>query len=353
MKSLYYINKGIEMNTLNNYVKDWGGFEKLVADLNSNGEFKVEHNVKLSDKYGICRQIDVLITHKVGLYEQRIMCECKFWNQKVKIEHVDALITKKNDLNIDKAVFFTNKGYQSGAELKAKQHNIDLFIVKDITKEDWGLPGREIRLYLQIISRAIKISKIKLLKGALITNNGGLNLQVDGNKGFISKTPIFDDEGKIEYLEEIIEKYTSETINKEFLNKGLLINSGEECTRYLKFLININKTEHYEFSIDLIIKIQQSQIKVDRGKDLVYAFLCENSCNQEATYYVTKNIDSNYSNVIPKVNKESNPPDDDVFKNDSILGVLTKFWFDPSEIDGLKEVNFEEIKKPLIKKGLK
>ncbi|GMA60755.1 NERD domain-containing protein [Alicyclobacillus fastidiosus] len=53
---------------LSELVKDWGGFERLVADLHNTGDVKVEHNVVLKGRSGAPRQIDVLITHTHGLY---------------------------------------------------------------------------------------------------------------------------------------------------------------------------------------------------------------------------------------------------------------------------------------------
>lgn len=38
--------------TLADLVKDWGGFEKLVADLSQTGEVTVEHNVNLTGRSG-------------------------------------------------------------------------------------------------------------------------------------------------------------------------------------------------------------------------------------------------------------------------------------------------------------
>lgn len=52
-------------------ITDWGGFEKLVADLNSTGNVTVEHNVRLVGRSGAPRQIDVVVRHREGLYEHQ------------------------------------------------------------------------------------------------------------------------------------------------------------------------------------------------------------------------------------------------------------------------------------------
>lgn len=104
---------------LSEMVKDWGGFERLVADLHNTGAVKVEHNVILTGRSGAHRQIDVLITHTQGFYTEKIIVECKYWNTKIKRLHVDAMVAQLQDLNASKAVFFTVKGCQSGAKTMA------------------------------------------------------------------------------------------------------------------------------------------------------------------------------------------------------------------------------------------
>jgi hypothetical protein len=54
----------------------WGGFEKLVAELHETGEVTVEHNAILIGKSGTPRQIDVLVRHKQGLYDHLVIAEC-------------------------------------------------------------------------------------------------------------------------------------------------------------------------------------------------------------------------------------------------------------------------------------
>lgn len=59
-------------------ISDWGGFEKLIAELHQTGEVSVQHDVTLPGRSGAPRQIDVLVRHKQGLYEHQIVVECKY-----------------------------------------------------------------------------------------------------------------------------------------------------------------------------------------------------------------------------------------------------------------------------------
>jgi Restriction endonuclease len=136
-------------------VKDWGGFEKLVEKLHETGQVTVERNVFLQGRSGAPRQIDVLVRHKQGLYEHLVVIECKYWNSPVERLHVDALATTIREVGASRGVIFSTKGFQSGAVTQAAHDNIDLFTVRDLTAEEWGLPGRVIDFYLQVIQPSI------------------------------------------------------------------------------------------------------------------------------------------------------------------------------------------------------
>lgn len=101
-------------------VKDWGGFEKLVAQLHETGDVKVEHNAVLIGRSGAPRQVDVLIRHKQGLYEHLVIVECKFWNSSVDRSEVDALAQTVREIGASRGVIFSTKGFQSGAITQAK-----------------------------------------------------------------------------------------------------------------------------------------------------------------------------------------------------------------------------------------
>jgi hypothetical protein len=136
---------------LNNLISDWGGFEQLVTKLHDTGSVEVQHNVTLVGKSGAPRQIDVLVKHREGLYEHLIIVECKYWKHHVSRLHVDALITAVNDLNASRGVIFSVNGFQEGAITAAKHATIDLFHVRELTDQEWGLPGRVVDFYLQVI----------------------------------------------------------------------------------------------------------------------------------------------------------------------------------------------------------
>jgi hypothetical protein len=135
------------------FVESWGGFESFIAELHKTGDVTIQRNVKLVGLKGEPRQIDVLVLHKQGLYEHKIIVERKYWKSRIKRLHVDAMIEAVHDLQAAKGVFFTTKGFQSGAVGVASKSNIDLFLVRDLSATEWGEPGREIHFYIQYFFR--------------------------------------------------------------------------------------------------------------------------------------------------------------------------------------------------------
>jgi hypothetical protein len=67
-------------SALSDLVTDWGGFELLIAKFHETGGVTVQHNATSIGKSGAPRQTDVLVRHKVGLYEHLIVVECKYRN---------------------------------------------------------------------------------------------------------------------------------------------------------------------------------------------------------------------------------------------------------------------------------
>jgi len=63
----------------------------------------------------------------------------------------DVLRVAVGDLNASRGVIFSTNGFQEGAVLAAKSAAIELFRVRELTDEEWGLPGRVVDFYLQVI----------------------------------------------------------------------------------------------------------------------------------------------------------------------------------------------------------
>lgn len=98
----------------------------------------VEINKFLTDRNGVERQFDIYWEYNLGGINYETVIECKDYSSKISIEKIDALIGKLNDFPNIRGLFATKLGYQSGAEIKANQHNIDLLVIRQQTDADWN-----------------------------------------------------------------------------------------------------------------------------------------------------------------------------------------------------------------------
>ncbi|WP_161601203.1 restriction endonuclease [Rhizobium rhizogenes] len=93
----------------------------------------VQWNVKLGN-----RQFDVLATVTAGMHSILVGYEIKNKSRPISVDAIDAFVTKTRDAGLNKAVFVSTSGFQSGAIAAAKDHNIDLFGIELMPT---GLPG--------------------------------------------------------------------------------------------------------------------------------------------------------------------------------------------------------------------
>jgi len=116
-------------------------FEILAKDLferlRANPDFEtVLHDVQLEGKDGP-RQIDILLKGKVGPYEITTIVECKDHARKLEVTFVDAIHSKAQDVNANKAVLVSTKGFTNGAIKKARLLGIGVCTIHDALVERW------------------------------------------------------------------------------------------------------------------------------------------------------------------------------------------------------------------------
>jgi len=333
-------------------IEDWGGFERLVAELHDTGEVTVEHDVVLQGRSGAARQIDVLVRHKQGLYEHLIVVECKYWNSPVERLHVDALATTVHEVGASRGVIFSTKGFQSGAVTQAEHESIDLFVVRELTDEEWGHPGRVVDLLLQIIQPSIGNPVVH--NGAKLGNpasNKPIFLNFDfGPLGALSSTPTLKKDGS--QGGDPVEKYLLDAAQKalaQTLGEGFTINGGAECTRYMGCPVNVDFSSPLmipqngeivsipKMSFHLGIKIAQSRITVDRAMQYRFALALEN-CINGRTSSASRRPDATQTVLADIVPINAAPEGNGAFANGSIVRVLLKGFFPIEEMSGLESV---------------
>lgn len=351
--------------SLTNLVTDWGGFEKLVASLHETGEVSVERDVVLPGRSGAPRQIDVLIRQKQGLYEHLVIAECKFWNSKVERQQVDSLATAVRELGASRGVIFSTKGFQAGAITQAQHDGIDLFIVRDLTAEEWGLPGRVVDLFLHLTQMSIGNVRTENAKAINYPENGpplSMNLEF-GPEGPISSTPTIARDGIS--IGRSVEEYILDAARQSFrtaFEKPFVMNGGISCTRYFRRPVNLLPDRAFiipkglarifipKISFDVGIKIDQSRITVDRAERYLFAVAVENCVNGHVSSAARRHGAPHTTLAELRTVEEKREGDESV-KNGSIITVEIKSFFPFEETAGLELVSFKSLPRRPIKEG--
>lgn len=110
---------------------------KLIEEtFNNSPDAKVFVSHTLICESGIEREFDVLIKSKINGYNLCIAIECKDYSSRVPIEKIEAFKSKCSTIKeINKMVFVSALGYQSGAVIQAQNFGIELLTAEQISPE--------------------------------------------------------------------------------------------------------------------------------------------------------------------------------------------------------------------------
>lgn len=107
----------------------WQKFERIVAAIHV-AEEKGASVTWNEDIEG--RQFDVVIRFKFQFYEYLVLIECKDWTRPVKVEKVDAFVTKSKAAKANKAIMVSASGFQDGARKVAHENGIELYTLSEL-----------------------------------------------------------------------------------------------------------------------------------------------------------------------------------------------------------------------------
>jgi len=116
-------------------------FEKLTESIyqfltEDDPSSTVQHNVSVDGSDGK-RQIDILITSKIAGMEITTAIECKDYNKKIPVGVVDAFSSVMQDINANKGVIVSTKGFSSTSYSKAKRYGITLCTAHEAMTPNW------------------------------------------------------------------------------------------------------------------------------------------------------------------------------------------------------------------------
>ena len=325
------------------FVSDWGGFEKFIAELNKTGEVKVERNVKLTGPKGEQRQIDVLITHKLGLITQKIICECKYWKTKIKRQHVDSMAYAIQQTGAYGGIFFTTQGAQSGAVTVATGSNINIFKVRDLSQEEWGSSGRYLDYYIHYYYRSGVQMDLREIHGAaldprFLTTPITIDLELGTNTPKHTMRSSVD-MSPMKSLEEVIDRVSYQTLTDSFRNDFCFnedrCDKSYDVTRELVFeptrWLNTEAGELLISKLDLRItlSVRQERFHYDRMTPFTIATVIEN-CVDNTVHLATRRAGKDITSYEPL---HAPHPRADKLKNGMVFKVWLPGWGYPRDVD--------------------
>ncbi|MFM0129144.1 restriction endonuclease [Paraburkholderia sediminicola] len=162
---------------------DWAAFETFVKDLHEgDGDVTVQRDVTEVDRYGAKRQTDVKIVRRSRFQQFITLVECKRWKEPVSRDRIDVLASSIEALGASNGVIFTTTGFEEGAIAYAKAKGIELYVIRDLTPEEWGLPGRHISLTLHVTAAEFRNIQFKAEAFMLVdAAPGHMELKIDLN----------------------------------------------------------------------------------------------------------------------------------------------------------------------------
>lgn len=118
--------------------------EEAVHDLPG---VQVYHNVKLPTNYGGKRQIDILIEEERGRFKYKTIIECKNTNSKISVNTVGAFKELLESVGAHQGIIVSSSGFQKGALESAKQSNIYLYQLSQISELEHHLKKARFNIY--------------------------------------------------------------------------------------------------------------------------------------------------------------------------------------------------------------
>ena len=116
-------------------IPKWTLFEKLVAEI---------HRAELQGAE-VCwndeiegRQFDVIVRFTAGFYSYLTVIEVKHHVDPLKVESVDAFVTKMRDVKANKGIIVSSSGFQRGCYEVARRHGIELLTLTEVLNAPEG-----------------------------------------------------------------------------------------------------------------------------------------------------------------------------------------------------------------------
>ena len=193
-------------------IRHWKEFEQLVAAIQRCTHEGAE---VLWDKKIDGRQYDCIINFTYGMYDYRVVIECKKETRAIEVGAVEAFVIKSQKVRANKAIMVSRNGFQSGAIETAAAYNIELYQVEELD----ALPGH-IPFEDQGVTPTIELTNFRL------RDKQGRVVRQFSDKpnvlSFFMKNTFFITNGHSHSLDNLVNEYhsgidqTATEVKKEF-----------------------------------------------------------------------------------------------------------------------------------------
>jgi hypothetical protein len=332
---------------------DWQDFERFVRDLYAeDADLQVEHDVTLAGKSGAPRQTDVLFRHRAGGHEYLTLVECKRWKEPVSRDRIDVLVASVRDLNASKGVMFTTTGYESGAEAYARDQGIELFLVRDLTDEEWGLPGRVVWFYMHTYSGKFINMKppragMMLIPGQPIpqvnlairfgpdeTPDPALTLHsADGRPGPNLMSVLADARMRVLHMiGNQLGVFANGSPGSIAYVVPLRLSFSDRSDRQLRYPEGVVTIE--ELEAELEVSVLQTRFEFDRGHNFDLALAVEHFMNHSRRVVTRRpSTPSLATFALPDPDSDGSASTEDVLQNGMLMKIFTDAWVTPGPSD--------------------
>ncbi len=279
---------------------DWNAFERFIKELHAaDGDVIVQHNVTEVDRYGAKRQIDVKIVRKSPLYTFTTLVECKRWKEPVGRDRVDVLAASLEGLAAHHGAIFTTTGFEEGAVAYARSKGIELYLVRDLSDQEWGLPGRHLNFHVQLAVAELRHVQFAATAIPLIDElEPDLELHIDlrpekaldpqfdlfstrtGERG-TSLVSLLGEAHRLllSFVSQL--KPASDWSQREILQLSARAELDLTGTPFCQLRLQKAAVRIERVGFDFITHISRSEISVDRGANLDFAVMVESFVSEQ------------------------------------------------------------------------
>jgi hypothetical protein len=332
---------------------DWRDFERFVRDMYAEDPgLVVEHNVTEKGKSGARRQTDVRFTHKVQGHTFVTLVECKRWKSKVGRDRIDVLAASIEDLNASKGVIFTTRGFEEGAETYAKSKGIDLFLVRDLTDEEWGLPGRVVWLYFHIYAAEARniepaIQLVATVPDPPTSVSLDMRFRPDGSLDESLILRSVEDASAGPNLLSVIAEARDRALQALAPSVGLFSDGEDGASKafLIPVAIDLANAPHRQLNLpyglllierltlELVVTISQTRFEADRGNGLDIALAIENYVTRERSVVYRRSDGPEMARSELVSHAPSEGDRGEVIENGELMQIFTEPWVEVGPIE--------------------